>query len=232
MTIKLPFFYETRVLFVLRKKNMSACDFQSSKKRTGNYVRAAAEEASPAAADPPKRKPKRAGPGPGTGSTGSVSTQRILLACQGTFFLLLFILFFLFCCFFLPHYFNFPSPSLTSHRALSSHEQLNYFCTWNQRGVGRCPLVEHHPTITIIIIIAIAIIVPLIIAMVPQREKNALEKFVAKVVRRDCEQPFFFHFSAFFMLSIIIFLFFFARCCYKFLDGLIGMSDKVKWISA
>lgn len=47
---------------------MSACDFQGSKKRTGNYVRAAAEEASPAAAaDPPKRKPKRARPGPGLG---------------------------------------------------------------------------------------------------------------------------------------------------------------------
>lgn len=48
---------------------MSACDFQGSKKRTGNDVRAAAEEASPAAAaaDPPKRKPKRARPGPGLG---------------------------------------------------------------------------------------------------------------------------------------------------------------------
>lgn len=49
---------------------MSACDFQGSKKRTGNYVRAAAEEASPAAAvaaDPPKRKPKRARAGPGLG---------------------------------------------------------------------------------------------------------------------------------------------------------------------
>lgn len=67
LTIKLPFFYETRVLFVSRKKNMSACDFQGSKKRTGNYVRAAAEEASPAAADPPKRKPKRARPVPGLG---------------------------------------------------------------------------------------------------------------------------------------------------------------------
>lgn len=62
LTIKLPFFYETRVLFVLRKKNMSACDFQGGKKRTGNYVRAAAEEA-----DPPKRKPKRARRGPGLG---------------------------------------------------------------------------------------------------------------------------------------------------------------------
>lgn len=128
LTIKLPFFYETRVLFVLRK-NMSACDFQGSKKRTGNYVRAAAEEASPSAAaavDRPKRKPKRARPCRDRDHRICKYAAHIV-GMSGHIFLLLFIFFF--CCFFLPHYFNFPSPSLTSHRALSSHEQLNYFCT-------------------------------------------------------------------------------------------------------
>lgn len=97
LTIKLQFFYETRVLFVLRK-NMSACDFQGSKKRTGNYVRAAAEEASPAAAaDRPKRKPKRARPCRDRDHRICKYAAHIV-GMSGHIFLLLFIFFF--CCFF------------------------------------------------------------------------------------------------------------------------------------